>query len=102
MPEKNHSREEILFISDLHLSWDKPEITRRFLAFLEHRAAHAKALYILGDLFDVWVGDDDTSPPSRQIRDVLKKLTGSGIKIYLQLGNRDFLIGQNFCREDRG
>ena len=99
MPASAYSREEVLFISDLHLSWDKPEITRRFITFLEQRAAHAKTLYILGDLFDVWVGDDDISPPNRQIRDALKKLTGSGVKVYLQLGNRDFLIGHSFCRE---
>ena len=51
--------EEILFISDLHLALDKPEITRRFFDFLENRAPKASALYILGDLFDAWIGDDD-------------------------------------------
>ncbi len=88
---------EILFISDLHLSWDKPEITRRFLAFLEHRADKTSALYILGDLFDAWVGDDDSSPPNLNIREGLKRLTESGTKVYLQLGNRDFLLGEKFC-----
>ncbi|MEQ1560600.1 MAG: UDP-2,3-diacylglucosamine diphosphatase [Methyloglobulus sp.] len=88
---------EILFISDLHLSWDKPEITRCFLAFLEHRAHKAAALYILGDLFDAWVGDDDSSPPYPKIREGLKRLTESGTKVSLQLGNRDFLLGEKFC-----
>lgn len=90
---------EILFISDLHLSWDKPEISKRFLDFLETRANQAQALYILGDLFDAWVGDDDFSPPAPKIRAALKKLSDSGTKIYFQQGNRDFLLGKRFCEE---
>jgi UDP-2,3-diacylglucosamine hydrolase len=89
----------ILFISDLHLSLDKPEITRRFLSFLENRAVGAEALYILGDLFDAWVGDDDPTPPNSKIKLRLKKLTNAGIKVYLQPGNRDFLLGERFCDE---
>ncbi len=88
---------EILFISDLHIAWDKPEITQRFLHFLDDRATRASALYILGDLFDAWVGDDDFSPPNPKIRESLKRLTESGTKIYLQQGNRDFLLGKRFC-----
>lgn len=88
---------EILFISDLHLAWDKPEITQRFLHFLDNRATQASTLYILGDLFDAWVGDDDFSPPNAKIRASLKRLTTFGIKIYFQHGNRDFLLGQQFC-----
>ncbi|MGJ0483431.1 MAG: UDP-2,3-diacylglucosamine diphosphatase [Methylomicrobium sp.] len=87
----------ILFISDLHLSIDKPEITRRFLSFLENRAAGAEALYILGDLFDAWIGDDDPTPPNGKIKHQLKKLTAAGTPVYLQLGNRDFLLGERFC-----
>ncbi|MGZ8165339.1 MAG: UDP-2,3-diacylglucosamine diphosphatase [Methylobacter sp.] len=90
---------EILFISDLHLSVEKPEITRRFLSFLENRAAKASAVYILGDLFDAWVGDDDPTPPNNKIRKQLKQLTGSGTKVYLQQGNRDFLLGNKFCAD---
>ena len=90
---------EILFISDLHISWDKPEITQRFLHFLDERVTKASTLYILGDLFDAWVGDDDSSPPYPKIRGTLKRLTESGIKIYLQQGNRDFLLGQQFCKD---
>jgi UDP-2,3-diacylglucosamine hydrolase len=89
----------ILFISDLHLSLDKPDITRRFLDFLENRAAGAEALYILGDLFDAWIGDDDPTPPNGKIKSRLKKLTGAGTRVYFQPGNRDFLLGERFCRE---
>lgn len=89
----------ILFLSDLHLSFDKPQITRHFIHFLHAKARQAKAIYILGDLFDVWVGDDDFTKPNAQIRHELKQLTNSGVKIYLQRGNRDFLIGQRFANE---
>ncbi|MDD2725270.1 MAG: UDP-2,3-diacylglucosamine diphosphatase [Methylovulum sp.] len=90
---------DILFISDLHLSLDKPEITRRFLGFLQKRAPQAAALYILGDLFDAWIGDDDYTPPNGTIRKQLKQLTDSGTQVYLQPGNRDFLLGQRFCQD---
>lgn len=92
-------KNEIQFISDLHIAWDKPEITNRFLHFLENQAKNATSLYILGDLFDAWVGDDDFSPPSAKIRNALKKLTKSGTKVFLQKGNRDFLLGQKFCQD---
>lgn len=90
---------EILFISDLHLSLEKAEITRRFLRFLRDRAGKAAAVYILGDLFDTWIGDDDPTPPNDTIRTELRRLTASGTKVYLQLGNRDFLLGEKFCRD---
>lgn len=89
--------DDILFISDLHISLEKPEITRRFLDFLTNRAPKADAVYILGDLFDAWVGDDDPTPPNKKVRTALKKLTDSGTKVFLQQGNRDFLLGQKFC-----
>ena len=88
----------ILFISDLHLSFDKPQITRHFIHFLQTKARHAKAVYILGDLFDAWVGDDDFTAPNAQIRRELKHLTDFGVTVYLQRGNRDFLIGERFAR----
>ncbi|MDP2902013.1 MAG: UDP-2,3-diacylglucosamine diphosphatase [Methylovulum sp.] len=90
---------DILFISDLHISLDKPEITRLFLGFLQHRALQATAVYILGDLFDAWIGDDDPTPPNHAIRKQLKQLTNSGIKVYFQPGNRDFLLGKQFCEQ---
>lgn len=91
--------QEILFISDLHISLEKKEITRRFLALLQDRARQAQAVYILGDLFDAWIGDDDNTPPNKTIKKCLKELTDSGTKVYLQLGNRDFLLGQGFADE---
>lgn len=90
---------EILFISDLHLSLNKKEITKKFLLFLEKQARQANAVYILGDLFDTWIGDDDNVPPNKQIKKQLKLLTDSGVQVFLQLGNRDFLIGNQFCTE---
>ncbi len=90
---------ETLFLSDLHISFEKPEITQRFLGFLEHRASKAGAIYILGDLFDAWIGDDDPSPPNNKIRKLLKQLTSTGTKVFLQPGNRDFLLGERFCRD---
>jgi UDP-2,3-diacylglucosamine hydrolase len=90
---------DILFISDLHISLEKTEITHRFLSFLKDRAANAAAVYILGDLFDAWIGDDDPTPPNNKIRKQLKQLTTSGIPVYLQQGNRDFLLGEKFCQE---
>ena len=90
---------EILFISDLHLALEKPEITKKFLFFLQHRAVQAKTLYIPGDLFDAWIGDDDFTPPGNKIRTRLKQLTDTGTQVYLQQGNRDFLLGERFCTE---
>lgn len=92
-------KQEILFISDLHLSIEKRELTRRFLDFLQHRAIQAKTLYILGDLFDAWIGDDDFTPPNNKIRNRLRQLSDSGTQIFLQQGNRDFLLGEKFCHD---
>lgn len=92
-------KKEILFISDLHLSFDKPQITRHFIHFLQNKAKQAEAVYILGDLFDAWVGDDDFTYPNAQIRRELKKLTSSGVAVYLQRGNRDFLISEQFSSD---
>ncbi len=93
------SKQEILFISDLHISLEKKEITRRFLNFLQHRARSAKAVYILGDLFDAWVGDDDNTPPNKAIKKALKKLVATGTEVFLQQGNRDFLLGEQFAKQ---
>lgn len=89
----------IHFISDLHLSLDKPEITRRFLHYLQHIAPEAKSLYILGDLFDAWIGDDNNTPPIPSIKRSLKQLSDRGTQIFLIRGNRDFLLGQTFCQD---
>ncbi|WAR45437.1 UDP-2,3-diacylglucosamine diphosphatase [Methylomonas rapida] len=90
-------KQDILFISDLHISLEKTEITRRFLDFLNGRARQAKALYILGDLFDAWIGDDDNTPPNKAIKQALKALTDTGTQVFLLQGNRDFLLGQRFA-----
>ena len=95
----NILKQDIIFISDLHISLEKTEITRRFLSFLENQARQASAVYILGDLFDAWIGDDDNTPPNKKIKAQLKQLTDSGTQIFLQQGNRDFLIGERFCTE---
>lgn len=89
----------ILLISDLHLEEKRPDITRAFLRFLESRATHADALYILGDFFEVWVGDDGMTPYQHEIAEALNTLSQHGTRIYLMHGNRDFMIGKAFCRE---
>jgi UDP-2,3-diacylglucosamine hydrolase len=86
----------ILFVSDLHLDAQDPEAGEQFLAFLEARAAHAEALYILGDLFEVWVGDDDDDPYRARICSALAALGARGVPCYVMHGNRDFLLQQGF------
>jgi UDP-2,3-diacylglucosamine hydrolase len=88
----------ILLISDLHLEEQRPDITRAFLDLLDGRARDAEALYILGDFFEVWIGDDAMSPFQRSICQALRALSDSGTKIFLMHGNRDFLIGRAFCK----
>lgn len=88
----------ILLISDLHLEEERPDISRAFLHFLETRACQAEALYILGDFFEVWIGDDAMTPFQRSIAQALRSLSGSGTRIYLMHGNRDFMLGKSFCR----
>ncbi|WP_060507421.1 UDP-2,3-diacylglucosamine diphosphatase [Pseudomonas sp. NBRC 111124] len=89
----------ILLISDLHLQEERPDITRAFLDLLDGRARHARALYILGDFFEAWIGDDAMTPFQQSICQALRQLSDSGTAIYLMHGNRDFLIGQDFCAE---
>jgi UDP-2,3-diacylglucosamine hydrolase len=88
-----------LFISDLHLSSDQPGITQLFLDFLHWQAREAEALYILGDLFETWIGDDNLSPYNQIIISELADLTASGIDTYFMPGNRDFLIGKRFIQQ---
>jgi len=88
-----------LLISDLHLSPERPAVIRAFYLFLEHQAQDADALYILGDLVEAWVGDDDQAPLSREVIAALRKLTDSGTAVYFLHGNRDFLVGKRFARE---
>jgi len=88
----------ILLISDLHLEEERPDITRAFLHFLATRACQAEALYILGDFFEVWIGDDAMTPFQQSIADALRALSERGTRIYLMHGNRDFMLGKGFCR----
>lgn len=88
----------ILLISDLHLQEERPDITGAFLAFLELHAKHAQALYILGDFFEVWLGDDAMTPYHHSIAAALSTVAASGAQIYLMHGNRDFLVGDQFCK----
>lgn len=85
-----------LFISDLHLSKDRPDKLQLFYEFIARSARHADALYILGDLFEMWLGDDDTSPPNAKILDSLASLGKNGTPLFVMRGNRDFLMGPGF------
>ncbi len=92
----------LLVVSDLHLDAARPEIAEQFDAFLAGRARAARALYVLGDLFEVWIGDDDPDPHKRAIVASLKALSDAGVKLYFMRGNRDFLLGERFCRDTGG
>lgn len=87
-----------IFISDLHLEESRPDISEQFLALLND-AESADALYILGDLFEAWIGDDDNTTFHRKIKDALKNATKKGLAVYFMRGNRDFLIGKKFLNE---
>ncbi|MEL6113713.1 UDP-2,3-diacylglucosamine diphosphatase [Photobacterium sp. SP02] len=89
----------ICFIADLHLSADRPDITDCFLHFMSTEATQCDALYVLGDLFEMWIGDDDDNTFHRQIKSAFKALTDSGVPCFFIHGNRDFLIGKQFSRE---
>lgn len=82
-----------LLVSDLHLDASRPGITRLFLDFLAGEARAADALYVLGDLFEAWVGDDDPGEPGASVCAALKALADSGVPVFLMRGNRDFLFG---------
>ena len=88
-----------LFISDLHLEAARPDIGDQFLEFLETEATDAEALYILGDLFESWIGDDDPNTHYAEMKAAIKKLSESGVPIYFMHGNRDFMIGDGFAEE---
>ena len=88
-----------LFISDLHLEANQPEIGTQFQSFLAGEARGAEALYILGDLFEVWLGDDDPNPYYGEMKSALRKLIDTGVPVYFMHGNRDFTIGPDFAAE---
>jgi UDP-2,3-diacylglucosamine hydrolase len=88
-----------IFISDLHLEERRPDITQRFLQLLKECDSSVDALYILGDLFEVWIGDDDDSSFHRNIIQALHTASQKGLAIYFMYGNRDFLIGKKFLSQ---
>ncbi len=87
-----------LLISDLHLDPERPDITALFGRFIDEEARHADALYILGDLFEAWVGDDDPSAAGAFVEAKLRGLADAGIPVYFVRGNRDFLLGADYAR----
>lgn len=91
-----------LFISDLHLSPEHPRLIRGFLDLLRHYQNKNTQLYILGDWFNAWIGDDYTAPWLDEIIDALKSFDVSGNQIYFQVGNRDFALGQDFLKQFHG
>lgn len=93
------ARPYTLFISDLHLEETEPKITECFLNFLAEQATQAEALYILGDFFEVWIGDDDHNAFNQHIIDALRKAVQQGLKIFIMHGNRDFLLSSRFAAE---
>jgi UDP-2,3-diacylglucosamine hydrolase len=86
-----------LFVSDVHLDAAAPQATEQFLEFLRGEAAAAEALYILGDLFEAWVGDDDREASNERVCHALRELTAAGVACFALHGNRDFLLGTGFC-----
>jgi len=88
-----------LFVSDLHLDAARPDIGGQFLGFLETEGVAAEALYILGDLFESWIGDDDPDAHYSVIKRALRSLVDHGVPVYFMHGNRDFMVGERFAQE---
>ena len=87
-----------LFVSDLHLDASRPAQVQEFVHFLRTEACQAQALYILGDLFEVWIGDDDPAEGLDEVIEALRQSTARGVAVRFQHGNRDFLLGEGFAR----
>ncbi|WAF96470.1 UDP-2,3-diacylglucosamine diphosphatase [Aeromonas sp. BC14] len=87
-----------LFISDIHLCAQRPDMTAALVRFLAHDAPGADALYVLGDLFEFWIGDDDPNPLHGEVADAFAALSQQGVPLYFIHGNRDFLLGQAFAK----
>jgi UDP-2,3-diacylglucosamine hydrolase len=87
------------FASDLHLDPSTPDIASRFLRFLAGPVRGSHALFLLGDLFEAWVGDDDPEPAHREVISAIAEVARSGSLVFVMRGNRDFLIGERFCAE---
>ena len=92
---------QALFISDLHLSAERPEANEQFFRFIGEEAARAHALYVLGDLFEYWAGDDELAdrqgdPLAAEVASAFKSLSKNGVQVWIMHGNRDFLLGKRF------
>ena len=102
MPETTTAEvRPVLLVSDVHLSGARPMMVDAFLRFLGEEARGASALYILGDLFDLWVGDDDPDPVNIRVMEALAELARSGVTVRVMHGNRDFLFGHDGARRAR-
>ncbi len=96
----NNIKEQVsYFIADLHLSENRPDITACFLMFLENEAIKAERLYILGDLFEYWVGDDNDDDFVVELASALSRLSATGTQLYFIQGNRDFLLGNKYAQK---
>lgn len=87
-----------LFISDLHLQTEMPATAQAFFRFLQEQAVHAQQLYLLGDIFEYWAGDDDLTPFNQQVIAALRAVSERGVKTFWIAGNRDFLAGNAFAQ----
>ena len=87
-----------LFVSDVHLDADAPAAIEQFVDFLKVQGSAAEALYILGDLFESWIGDDDADPAKARVCAALRELTAMRVATFVIHGNRDFLLGRDFCQ----
>ena len=88
----------IFFISDLHLEQNKPHLTKAFKNFIDSKVNLHDELFILGDFFEQWIGDDNEDDFIKSVKNILKDKTAKGLTVYFMHGNRDFLIGDKFCK----
>lgn len=89
----------VFFISDLHLEQNKPHLTKAFKNFIDSKVNLHDELFILGDFFEQWIGDDNEDDFIKSVKNILKDKTAKGLTVYFMHGNRDFLIGDKFCKE---
>ncbi|MBP0049055.1 UDP-2,3-diacylglucosamine diphosphatase [Marinobacterium sp. AK62] len=87
------------FVADLHLDDKRPDIIRAFVHFLQEKAATADELYLLGDIFEAWIGDDAPPPSLQSVYDTLHQLSSASVRLFFQHGNRDFLVGEAFMHQ---
>ena len=88
-----------VFISDTHFNESQPLILQRFIEFLQRNKSSLESVYLLGDLFDVWVGDDDSSELIQKVSHTIAECANAGVKVYFIHGNRDYLIGEKFAKD---